>query len=114
MSLSPVDYLRHIYDECTFLQTKYNENTFESFNNDRVLMYAVCRSLEIIGEATKNVSDELRIKYPLVEWKKMAGIRDKIIHDYLGVDYEVVWKTIEDKIPSLQEWMEIIIEKESN
>ena len=44
----------------------------------------------------------------------MAGIRDKIIHDYLGVDYEVVWKTIEDKIPSLQEWMEIIIEKESN
>jgi len=62
----------------------------------------------------KIVPDELRIKYPLVEWKKMAGIRDKIIHDYLGVDYEVVWKTIEDKIPSLQEWMEIIIEKEAN
>lgn len=72
------------------------------------------RSLEIIGEATKNVPEELRIKYPLVEWRKMAGIRDKIIHDYFGIDYDIIWETIELKIPVLNEWLEIIIEKESN
>lgn len=114
MSPSPIDYLQHIYDECIFLKKIFEENTFESFSSDRTIMYASCRSLEIIGEATKNVPDDLRISYPLVEWKKMAGIRDKIIHDYFGVDYEVIWETIKTKIPPLTEWMEIIIERESN
>lgn len=101
MSPSPIDYLRHIYDECVFLKKLFEENTFESFSSNRTIMYASCRSLEIIGEATKNVPDNLRILYPLVEWKKMAGIRDKIIHDYFGVDYEIVWETIEMKISRL-------------
>jgi uncharacterized protein with HEPN domain len=58
----------------------------EDISSNRTLAYAICRSLEIVGEATKNVPEELRIKYPLVEWRKMAGIRDKIIHDYFGID----------------------------
>ena len=114
MSPSPVEFLKHIHDECSYLLRLFHENTFEDITSNRTLAYAICRSLEIVGEATKNVPEELRIKYPLVEWRKMAGIRDKIIHDYFGIDYDIIWKTIETKIPSLKEWLEIIIEKESN
>jgi uncharacterized protein with HEPN domain len=114
MSPSQVDFLKHILDECDFLINQYNQTTFESLAGNRILSYAICRSLEIIGEAAKNVPDELRIKYPLVEWKKMAGIRDKLIHDYFGIDYDIVWTTIEKNIPLLKEWMEIIIQKESS
>jgi uncharacterized protein with HEPN domain len=114
MSPSPVEFIKHIHDECSYLLRLFNENSFEDITSNRTLAYAICRSLEIVGEATKNVPEELRIKYPLVEWRKMAGIRDKIIHDYFGIDYDIIWKTIETKIPSLKEWLEIIIEKESN
>ncbi len=82
--------------------------------NNRRLAYAVCRSLEIIGEAAKNVDPELKSKYPEVEWKKMAGIRDVIIHDYFGIDYEIIWQTMGKKITPLKEWMEIIIAREQS
>ena len=113
MSLSPVEFLKHIKEECTYLVHLSHQHTYKEFSSSRTLIYATCRSLEIIGEATKNVSEHLKIKYPLVEWKKMAGIRDKIIHDYFGIDNEIIWKTIEIKIPELLAWIEIMIEKES-
>ena len=114
MSLSPVEFLNHIKDECSYLMLLSHEHTYKDFSENRTLIYAACRSLEIIGEATKNVSENLKLKYPLVEWKKMAGIRDKIIHDYFGIDTEIIWKTIESKIPELKEWIGVMIEKEQN
>ena len=114
---SQVDFLHHILDECVYLKDYYKEISFSVFCNDKTLTNAVCRSLEIIGEATKNIHPDIKAKYPLVDWKRMAGIRDIIIHDYFGLDYEVIWDTIKTDIPDLKQWIEIIIEaekKESN
>jgi len=76
------------------------------------LKRAFVRSLEIIGEAVKQIPDDFRAGYPLVEWRKMAGTRDKLIHDYLGVDYELVWDIVESKIADLRRAMEEIVAKE--
>jgi len=59
------------------------------------------RSIEIIGEAVKNVPDRVRKKYPGVEWRAVAGMRDKLIHDYVTVDYDIVWEVVTDKVPAL-------------
>ena len=86
--------MHHILDECDYLLQEYNSNTFEDFLQNKRLSKAVCRSLEIIGEATRHVHPDVKVKYPLVDWKEMAGIRDKIIHNYFGIDYALVWETI--------------------
>jgi uncharacterized protein with HEPN domain len=79
-----------------------------------VLTRAFSRSLEIIGEAVKKLPDDLRLKYPLVEWKDIAGMRDVLIHDYFGVDYELVWDVITNEISVLKIHIEKIIEIESS
>ncbi len=79
---------------------KYTDNiTFEDFINDDKTKDAVERNFEIIGEAVKNLPEEYRNKYPHIPFKQIAGMRDKLIHDYFGIDYEIVWKTIKDKLP---------------
>ncbi len=112
MSLSPVDFLKHILDECNYLLDEYQRNTYESFLADKTLSRAFCRSFEIIGEATKNIDPLLIAKYPDIRWKRMAGMRDKIIHHYFGVDYQIIWDTVKDEIPQLKEWIEEIIREE--
>ncbi len=74
---------------------------YYDFLDDETLKRAVVRSLEIIGEATKKLPEDFRIKYPDVNWKNMAGMRDKLIHDYIGIDYAIVWDVIKNKIPEL-------------
>jgi len=76
-----------------------NNLTFEEFAEDRKTQFAVIRALEIIGEATKNISYEVREKYPFVPWKDLAGIRDKLIHAYFGVNLKVVWLSVKEGIP---------------
>ncbi len=71
-----------------------HEMTYNSFLSDTRTQDAVIRNLEIVGEATKKLSVELRTRYPDVPWKKMAGTRDRLIHDYIGVDIEVVWQIV--------------------
>jgi len=74
---------------------------YETFSRDRKTAYAVVRALEILGEATKRIPPEIRNRYPNVPWRSMAGIRDKLIHDYLNVNLEVVWKTVQEDLPPL-------------
>ena len=74
-----------------------------------MLCHAIVRSLEIIGEAAKKVDPKFKNEYPHIEWRKMAGTRDKMIHDYFGVDYEIVWDIIEQKIPDLDHFVTEII-----
>lgn len=83
---------------------RYTENlTFETFKNDEKTIDAVERNFEIIGEAVKNLSDELKTQHAHIPFKAIAGMRDKLIHDYFGVDYNIVFKTIKDKIPEFRE-----------
>jgi len=75
--------------------------TYEQFRNDKKTFNAVVRSLEIVGEAAKNVPDSLRDNYSDIPWKEMAGMRDKIIHFYFGVDPEAVWLVVKERIPTI-------------
>ncbi len=110
MSISPYDYLNHILDECSFiLQATPSSVSFEQFFNDEEKKRAIVRSLEIIGEATKNIPVDFKLKWATVEWKQMSGMRDRLIHDYFGVDYYIVWDVVRNKIPYLKESIELII-----
>ena len=75
---------------------------FERFAKDKKTTFAVIRAMEVIGEAAKNIPQLIRSRYPQVPWKDMAAMRDKVIHEYFGVDLKVVWKTAKEDIPSLR------------
>ena len=102
MSFEPRDYLRHILVEADYLIGRSEGLSFESFSSDETLRRAFVRSLEIIGEATKKVPDDFRAAYPAVEWRAMAGMRDVLIHDYFGVDFELVWDVVRNRVPELR------------
>ena len=71
--------------------------------DDETLKRAVIRSLEIIGEATKKIPEDFKLKWRSVQWKNMAGMRDRLIHDYMGVNYSIVWDVVKNKIPELND-----------
>ena len=96
------DYLEDILDAVEAIEEFILDIKYEEFLRDRKTSFAVVRSLEIIGEAAKNIPDSVREKYPDIPWKDMAGMRDKMIHHYFGVDYLVVWKTISEDIPLIK------------
>ena len=114
MSLSPLDYLRHILDEVEYLTTQVNSTDLDQFLFDDTAQRAFSRSIEIIGEATKKVPSDLKQHYPDVEWRAMAAMRDKIIHHYFGVDYDIVWDVAKNKAPVLKSQIENILKLESN
>lgn len=102
MSFEPRDYLRHIQVEIDYLQEACSELKLEEFLANETMRRAAVRSLEIIGEAAKKVPDDFRVKYPNIGWRAMSGMRDRLIHDYFGVDYELVWDVVRNRIPVLK------------
>ena len=112
MSQSPVDYLRHILDECEYISSVIPDGfTKEQLLDDETLKRAVVRSLEIIGEATKKIPADIKIEWSEVQWKNIAGMRDKLIHDYFGINYSIVWDVVKNKIPNLTETVRQILAK---
>ena len=95
-------YLRDIFAAMVAIQEFIEGMDFETFAADDKTASAVVRKLEIIGEATKNVPEEIRREYPQVPWRQMAGMRDRLIHSYFEVDYLLVWETVKGQIPLLQ------------
>jgi len=111
MSFEPRDYLRHILAEADYLLDTSESLTFKAFMADETLHRAFVRSLEIIGEASKKVPDSFRVQHPDIKWRAMAGMRDRLIHDYFGVDYEIVWDVVRSHIPELRRQVASILEE---
>jgi uncharacterized protein with HEPN domain len=109
MCFEPRDYLRHILVEANYLISQGAGLSVGQFMSDETLRRAFVRSLEIIGEAAKKVPDGFRMQHPAVEWRAMAGMRDPVIHDYFGVDYQLVWDVVQNRIPELRRQIAYIL-----
>jgi len=96
-------YIEHILSSINSVQEYISDFSLETFLEDRKTQDAVVRQFEIIGEATKRISQDFRDKNPDIPWSHMAGMRDVLIHDYIDINFEIVWKTASEDIPIVKE-----------
>jgi uncharacterized protein with HEPN domain len=97
-----VDYLADILESIGEIEEFLHGMTYDNFASDKKTINAVIRSLEVIGEATKHIPASFRIKHPEIPWSRMAGMRDVLIHDYMGVDLMTVWKVTQERLPVIK------------
>ena len=112
MSPSLLDFLRHIANECEYLMGLKETHGRRELLDDPTYSRAIVRSLEVIGEAVKKLPMELRAEHPEVAWADIAGMRDVLIHNYFGIDYDIVWNVLEEEIPDLHAELQRIIAEE--
>lgn len=96
------DYIQDIVDAMDKVLKFVKDMSYDEFIQDDKTVFAVVRALEIIGEGVKNIPDDTRENYSEIPWKGMAGMRDKVIHEYFGVNLKLVWKTIKERIPEIK------------
>jgi uncharacterized protein with HEPN domain len=102
-------YLKDILAAIDSIQSFVAGMTFDAFQADDKTVSAVVRKFEIIGEAARHIPEHIRIQFPIVPWKEMSGMRDRLIHFYFGVDMFIVWATIHEHLPALREVLKSII-----
>jgi uncharacterized protein with HEPN domain len=100
-----------ILENMRLIETLIEGMDFEAFVKDKRTHNAVIRCIEVIGEATKNIPNDVRLKYSSIPWKNMAGMRDVVIHFYMGVDFEIVWDVVKQRYPGLLPMMERIMKE---
>lgn len=102
--------LEDMLDSALKIRLYTNDMDFDSFLRDDKTIDAVIRNFEIIGEAANKIDHEFRIKNPKIEWKRIRGFRNRIIHNYFGIDNEIVWEIIENNLSELIECLEVLID----
>ncbi len=112
MPVSPLAYLHHIIAETAYLMERTAGVTKDDFLRDETLTRACIRSLEVIGEAARRVPEDLKRRNSHVHWREMAGMRDRLIHGYFSVDYEIVWDAVTSRVPALRRDVARIIAEE--
>jgi uncharacterized protein with HEPN domain len=112
MSPSAREYLQHMLDETAYLMGSSAGLNKTEFVQNETLKRAYVRSIEVIGEAVKQLPEGIRQKYPAIEWRALAGMRDRLIHSYFGVDYDIVWDVVVNKIPELDAEIRVILDQE--
>lgn len=106
---SSLELLKHILEEASFVLEATDNKEKDEVVNDPILSRAIIRSLEIIGEASNKVDPDFKSLHPHIEWRKMSGTRNRLIHDYFGIDYDIVWDIIISKLPDLRNDVEEIL-----
>lgn len=109
-----IEFLGDIKEAIKRIETYIEGMNYEEFLQDKKTQDAVIRNLEIIGEAVKNISSDLRNEHKEVDWKRFAGMRDKIIHFYFGVNWDIVWSVVRDKLPEFKRSIENIDRETEN
>ncbi|MBD3203744.1 DUF86 domain-containing protein [Candidatus Woesearchaeota archaeon] len=105
-------FLKHILGNIEKIEDFSKNMSKEEFIKEDLKQYAIIRAIEVIGEAVKNLPSSFRKKYPDVAWKEIAGTRDIIIHQYFGIDLDIIWNIIKKELPVLKKEIKIILEKE--
>lgn len=105
-------YLEDMYDSMLRIQEYVENLSFDDFRENRLVTDAVIRNLEIIGEASKNVPASIKSKYPELPWKQMYGLRNFVVHEYFGIDFENIWKIISDDLPQNTKDLEALLQAE--
>ena len=104
-------YLEDIKDSITKIESYIKDLNFDEFSKDAMKIDAVVRNLTIIGEAAKNIPEEIKSKNPKIAWSEAVGMRNKVTHEYFGVDEDILWKTIKEDLPILKKQILELLEK---
>ena len=108
---SQLELLQHILLECNYLSDELKLVSEEEYYSSERIKKAFVKSLEIIGEACNKIHPDFKLTHPQVEWHLMSGMRNRLVHDYFGIDFETVWETVTVHIPVLKQWIEVFIEE---